>query len=106
MSSATFSKENLVKESDAGDGRDADLGTWGSVRILIGMLITGAVAGEATLYGSFKEKSSDKLVEGKRWSTFLAVTGDRKVKKIIPATQFVRLDINVDLLEESRNLMP
>lgn len=56
MSFAIFSKENLGKESDAGDRRDADLGTWGSVRILTRMLITGAVAGEATLYGSLKEK--------------------------------------------------
>ena len=79
-SSVAFSKANLGEERDAGDVLNSYLDTRGGVRILEGRLITGAIVEEATLCGTLNEKSSDKVVEGNRWSTYLAVTVDRKVK--------------------------
>ena len=80
MSFVAFSKENVGEGSDVGYGLDADFGTRGGVRIITGRLITGSVARKATFCGSLNEKSSDKVVEGKRWSTSLVVTVNRKVK--------------------------
>ena len=79
-SSVAFSKANLGKGRDAGDVLHSYLDTRGSVRILAGRLITGAIVEESTLCGTLNRKSSDKVVEGNRWSTYFAVTVDRKVK--------------------------
>ena len=65
MSSIAFSKENVKKGRDVGDGIDADLYTLGGVKILAGRLIAGAVVGRASLYGILNKKSSDKIFEGK-----------------------------------------
>ena len=65
MSSIAFSKENVKKGRDVGDGIDADLYTLGGVKTLAGSLIAGAVVGRASLYGILNKKSSDKIFEGK-----------------------------------------
>ena len=80
MSSVAFYNAKLGEGFDVGDRIDASLGIWGVIKILVERSIASAIVVETILYRNLNEKSSDKVVEGKRCSTLLAVAVDRKIK--------------------------
>ena len=80
------------------------LGVPDGVRIPVGKAEVGIDAVDMLLCGRSKEKSSDKAVEGKRWSIVFATTVDRKEKNVMSAARGSKTAIGFP--EESRNPIP
>ena len=105
-SCVVLSKTNVELERDAGFWTDTWWHVQGSVRILEVKVEAGTDAVEKIFYENQNEKSSDNVVEGKRWSITLGMTVEQHDKNIMPATWLVRSEIKVALPEELRNPIP